>query len=116
MALGDALQRAFMIINFVLGQFAEPFLQVFRYTHGMLLDNPLPVKKGAETVAQAMIVFLHIFYDLVCQDLPQPLRILILRCGKRHVHPLPLMGPSGTANRPGRADSKCSFTNKDGHI
>ena len=34
----------FKVINFVLAQLAEPFLQVFRYTAGMLLDNPLPAK------------------------------------------------------------------------
>ena len=39
----------------------------------MLPDNPLPVKKYAETVAQAMVVLLYIFYDIVCQDLPPAL-------------------------------------------
>ena len=65
----------FTVINsvLVLGLFAEPFFQVFRHTAGMLLDNPLPAKKDAETVAQAMVVLLHIFYDLVCQDLPPAL-------------------------------------------
>ena len=39
----------------------------------MLLDNPLPARNDAETVAQAMVALLHIFYDLVCQDLPPAL-------------------------------------------
>ena len=42
----------FKVINFVLAQLAEPFLQVFCYTAGMLIDNPLPAKKDAETVTQ----------------------------------------------------------------
>ncbi|KAL5498046.1 CSE1_1 [Sanghuangporus vaninii] len=63
----------FTVINFVLAQFAEPFLQVLRYTAGMLLDSPLPQNKDAETIAQAMVALLNIFYDLVCQDLPPAL-------------------------------------------
>lgn len=46
----------FTVINFVLSQFVDPFLQVLRYTAGVLLDNHLPPKKDAETVAQAMVV------------------------------------------------------------
>ena len=53
--------------------FAEPFLQNFGFIAGMLLDNPLPAKKDAETVAQAMVVLLHIFYDFVYQDHPPAL-------------------------------------------
>ena len=34
----------FKVINFVLAQLAEPFLQVFRYTARMLLDSQLPAK------------------------------------------------------------------------
>ena len=63
----------FTVINFVLGQFSKLFPQVFRYAPGMLLDNPLPARNEAETVAQAMVVLLHIFYDLACQDLPPAL-------------------------------------------
>ena len=40
-----------------------------------MLDNPLPAKKDAETVAQAMAAPLHIFCDLVCQDLPPALKV-----------------------------------------
>ena len=70
---GTRSNELFTVINLVLGLFAEPFLQVFRYTAGMLLDNPLPAKNYAETVAQAVVVLLHIFYDLACQDLPPAL-------------------------------------------
>ncbi|KAL5512099.1 hypothetical protein ACEPAG_3620 [Sanghuangporus baumii] len=38
---------------------------------GMFLDSPLPPNKDAETVAQAMVVLLNIFDDLVCQNLPR---------------------------------------------
>ncbi|KAI5122027.1 hypothetical protein M0805_008018 [Coniferiporia weirii] len=63
----------YTVINFVLSRFVEPFLQVFRYTAAMLLDKPLPSKQDAETVAQAMVVMLNLFYDLACQDLPPAL-------------------------------------------
>ncbi|EJD01973.1 Cse1-domain-containing protein [Fomitiporia mediterranea MF3/22] len=63
----------FTTINFVLSQFVDPFLQVLRYTSRMLLDNPLSSKKDAETISQAMVVLLYIYYDLVCQDIPPAL-------------------------------------------
>ena len=63
----------FTVINFVLGQFSKLFPQVLRYAPGMLLDNPLPARNEAETVAQAMVVLLNIFYDLMRQDLPPAL-------------------------------------------
>lgn len=63
----------YTVINFVLSRFVDPFLQVFRYTAGLLLDNPLPAKPTAETIAQAMVVMLNLFYDLASQDLPPTL-------------------------------------------
>lgn len=63
----------FTVINFVLSRFVDPFLQVLRYTSGLLLDNPLPAKQTAETISQAMVVMLNLFYDLSCQDLPPAL-------------------------------------------
>lgn len=63
----------FTTINFVISQFVDPYLQVLRYTAGLLLDNPLPPKKDAETIAQSMVVLINLYYDLVCQDIPPAL-------------------------------------------
>lgn len=63
----------FTVINYVLSQFVEPYLQVLRYTAGLLLDKPLPPKKEAETIAQSMAILLNLYYDLVCQDIPPAL-------------------------------------------
>ncbi|KAH8112452.1 Cse1-domain-containing protein [Phellopilus nigrolimitatus] len=63
----------YTVINFVLSRFVDPFLQVLRYTADMLLNKPLASKQEAETVAQALVVMLHLFYDLACQDLPPAL-------------------------------------------
>ena len=63
----------FTVINFVLSQFVDPFLQVLRFTAGLLLDSPLPPKEDAETLAQCMVVLINLYYDLACQDLPPAL-------------------------------------------
>ena len=66
----------FTVINFVLSQFVDPFLQVLRFTAGLLLDSPLPPKEDAETLAQCMVVLINLYYDLACQDLPPLWRII----------------------------------------
>jgi exportin-2 (importin alpha re-exporter) len=65
----------FSTINFVLSQFVDPFLQVLRYTAGLLLDNPISSrpKQEAETIAQSMVVLINLYYDLACQDIPPAL-------------------------------------------
>ena len=65
----------FTTINFVLSQFVEPFLQVLRYTAGLLLDQPISerAKDEVETIAQSMVVLIDLYNDLSCQDLPPAL-------------------------------------------
>lgn len=65
----------FTTINFVLSQFVEPFLQVLRYTAGLLLDQPISARsrEELEAIAQSMVVLINLFNDLACQDIPPAL-------------------------------------------
>lgn len=64
----DAL---FSVINYVLSRFTKPFLQLFDHTAQLLLTNaPGDASSTIELRAQAQVLLIDLFYDLVCQDLP----------------------------------------------
>ena len=58
----------FTNINYVLGRFSKPFLELFLHTTTLLFTTPPPANLTA--VAQAQVTLVDIFYDLTCQDLP----------------------------------------------
>lgn len=64
--------RLFTNINYVLGRFCEPFLQLFNHTAGILFSGTAPPDPNSplDLVAQAQVLLVDIFYDLTCQDLP----------------------------------------------
>ncbi|KAI0833709.1 Cse1-domain-containing protein [Trametes gibbosa] len=61
----------FTEINYVLGRFTRPFLQLFMHTTSLLFASPPPA--NLTQVAQAMVSLVDIYYDLSCQDLPPDL-------------------------------------------
>ena len=63
----DAL---YTVINFVLSRFAEPFLQIFRYTASALFATPQPPLAELRVMAETQAMLIVLFYDLTCQDVP----------------------------------------------
>ena len=63
----DAL---YTVINFVLSRFAEPFLQIFRYTANSLFSTSQLPHPELTVMAQTQAMLIVLFYDLTCQDVP----------------------------------------------
>ncbi|KAF7976444.1 hypothetical protein HWV62_6681 [Athelia sp. TMB] len=61
----------FSEINYVLGRFMDPFLQLFRHTANLLLP-PASAPQGADGkgLVGQLTLLLEIYYDFTCQDLP----------------------------------------------
>ncbi|KAJ1797735.1 importin-alpha export receptor [Coemansia sp. RSA 2399] len=59
----------FTKINYVLGQFTEPYMQVF-VTTDKLIDEHAQNKPALQILLHSLALLCQIYYDLNCQDLP----------------------------------------------
>ncbi|KAI9503738.1 importin-alpha export receptor [Coemansia spiralis] len=61
--------RLYSKINYVLGQFTEPYMQVF-VTTDKLIDEHAGNKQALQILLHSLVLLCQIYYDLNCQDLP----------------------------------------------
>ncbi|KAJ2553633.1 importin-alpha export receptor [Coemansia sp. RSA 1933] len=61
--------RLFTKINYVLGQFTQPYMQVF-VTTDKLIDEHSQNKQALQILLHSLALLCQIYYDLNCQDLP----------------------------------------------